>query len=104
MTHFKTSVAKVIEVNAKLAYAVFLISFAVWAWPDIIRDWQWGFLSVLAGAAGVALLLNAVTLIVKIRNFEREPETFRAQGKEVKSSTLASNSTMEQDGVIRDAN
>lgn len=98
---FEASKGKIVEINAKLLYAVFLGYLSYWSWPTNPLWWGFGFVSVLSGLSAAALTVNALSLIFKARSFKKEQDAFMAQGKEVKSSSLASNDLMQKDGVIR---
>ena len=102
MKTFKPSKSVIIEINAKLCYAVFLVVVAYFIWPTSMKWYGFGVISIFAGVAGVALTFNALRQIAEIREFETEQEEFIEGGNEVKSSSLLAEDFMTEKGVIKD--
>jgi len=104
MKTFKTPKSVIVEINAKIAYAIFLVVVAYFIWPTSMKWYGFGLLSIIAGMAGAALAFNALRQIGEIREFEDDQKEFLAQGKEVKSSTLLAEDFLTEKGVIKNAN
>ena len=103
MKTFKPSKSKIIEINAKLLYAVCLGTVSYLSWPTSMKWYGFGVISICTGAAAIGLVFNALRQISDIREFEDGQEEFLAKGKEVKSSTLLAEDFLTEKGVIKDA-
>ncbi len=102
MKAFKPSKRALFILNAKQLFAFTLgtISYAIW--PTSAEWAGLGLISILVAVASICLWGEATNEIFKFRDFEADQNEFLAQGKQVKSSTLASNDQLKKDGVIRD--
>ena len=101
MKTFKAAKSKIIEINAKLLYAVCLGTASYLCWPTSMKWYGFGLISICAGTAAVGLAINVLRQISDIREFEDGQEEFLAQGKEVKSSTLLAEDFLTEKGVIK---
>ena len=101
MKAFKPSKSVIIEINAKLCYSAFLGFVSYMIWPTSMKWYGFGLLSNFVGLAATGLAINAIKQIFKSRTFENDQKEFMAQGKQVKSSSLASSERMRNDGIIR---
>lgn len=101
MKAFKPSMRALFILNAKqlFGFTLGMISYAIW--PTSAEWIGMGLVSILVAVAAIRLWGEAIIEIFKFRAFEKDQKEFMAQGKQVKSSTLASNEQMTKDGVIR---
>ena len=102
MKIFKPAKSTIIQINAKLCYAVFLAVVAYAIWPTSMKYYGFGLLSIFAGIAGAALAINALRQISDIREFEDDQQEFLKGGNKVKSSTLLTDDFLSEKGVIKD--
>ncbi len=90
------------SVNAKFAGACIAGAMAYLLWPTSAYWWTFYPLSIMCGAAALALILQALLLIRQIRKFERDQREFEKLGHPVKTAALAQEDFMTRKGVIRD--
>ena len=103
MKAFKPSKDVIVTINAKLLFAFSFGVVSYLIWPTSAKWWGLGVISICLSLGSLGLLKEAIKLVAKSRTFEGDQSEFMAQGKQVKSSTLASNERMTRDGVIKDA-
>lgn len=103
MSNFATATPTkhVAAVNGKLAGACIFGGLAYFMWPDSAYWWPFYFYSALCGAGALAFVVQALSLIRKIRTYERDQREFEAQGKPIKAASLGEEDVMTRDGVIR---
>ena len=91
-----------IAINFKFFGAVLWGSIAWAIWPEDMRGWGWGFLSIMLGVAAFGLSVNALKLMVKIYRRDKAIAELLADAKPVKSERLATADKLRAAGVIDD--
>ncbi|HBS27836.1 MAG TPA: hypothetical protein DD827_12065 [Gammaproteobacteria bacterium] len=96
----KTSVGAIYMVNAKFLLTFLLGVTAWWVWPNSLKWWGLGFISITFGAAALRIFFEAIIGIKKIRTRERAVSTLNQNTIEAKSSTLVSEDDLRKAGMI----
>ena len=89
----------IVMINAKLLYSCVLGFAAWWAWPDDPRWWGFYILSVLSGAGGAALAIEAIKSAFKLRAAKIRWELIQAMGNRPKNAKLADKADLQAKGM-----
>lgn len=84
----------IVAINSQLGYAAILAIVASWIWPTDPRWFGFGFMSIMMGAAAVALVLRSFGQMVKIHRRNREWKSYQKRGYAPKNARLASDEDM----------
>lgn len=96
----KTSVGEVFMVNAKFLFTFLLGVTAWWVWPNSLKWWGLGFISITFGGAAVRMFVEALIGIRKINERERAVAALNQNTIEAKSSTMISEDDLRKSGMI----
>lgn len=93
-------IGDIIVINAKLAYAVFLVLVAWVIWPSSPEWWGFGFLAIIIMASAVVLagkaLIQAGQLILR----DGKTRAYQRLGADPKTSDLASTDDLRRAGML----
>lgn len=101
MKAFKPSNRAVFVINAKLLFGFFFGTISYLIWPTSAEWAGMGLVSMLVAVAAIRLWVEAIIEIFKFHAFEKDQNEFMAQGKQLKTSTLASEEFLTTKGVIK---
>ncbi|MGJ8629111.1 MAG: hypothetical protein ACSHXB_19290 [Sulfitobacter sp.] len=101
MTRSRGHAPTTFQINMYLLGAVAYGVGAYLIWPDSLKWWGFGLLSILLGMAAPAFLIKAVTLMVKRRNRDVELDAIERLGSAPKSAHLATDGDLENLGVFQ---
>jgi len=102
MKTFQNSHGTVFQINVKLLLATGFAFVAYWIWPDSMRGYGWGFLSICLGGAAFGLLVETIRMAVKLYARARTLDEFERLGKKPKSSRLVTDDALKNAGLIDD--
>ena len=97
----KSSRGTVFKINMYLLGA---FSYAVGAWliwPDSLKWWGFGLMSIALGMAAPTFLIKAILLMFKRQGRDAELDDIEALGNAPKSAHLATDDDLENLGVFK---
>ncbi|MGH1330689.1 MAG: hypothetical protein ACRBBK_07390 [Paracoccaceae bacterium] len=89
------------QININLLGAVLYGAGAYLLWPDSLKWWGFGLLSIMLGMAAPAFLIRAIILMFKRRGHDRELDAIEDLGAAPKSARLATDDDLEDLGVFK---
>jgi len=96
----KTSMGAVFMVNAKFLLTFLLGVTAWWVWPNSLKWWGLGIVSITFGSAALRMFVEALIGISKINEREHAVSTLNQNSIEAKSSTMISEDDLRKSGMI----
>jgi hypothetical protein len=99
MTPYQSSFGTIIGINARLLYAALMSSLAWYIWPDSMRGYGWGFLSICLWLSSFALFVEACKAALKLYARDRAVSKYLAQGNKPKTAEMASNDALRNAGM-----
>lgn len=96
----KTSVGAIYMVNAKFLLTFLLGVTAWWVWPNSLKWWGLGFISLTFGSAALRLFVEALIGIRRINERERAVAVLNQNTIAAKSSTMISEDDLRKSGMI----
>ena len=97
----KGHAATTFKINMNLLGAVFYGAGAYLIWPDSLKWWGFGLLSIMLGMAAPAFLIRAIILMFKRRGRDAEQDAIEDLGNAPKSARLATDDDLEALGVFK---
>jgi len=97
---FQSSFGTVVQINVKLLLATGFAAAAYLIWPDSLRGYGWGFLSICLGGAALGLFIEALKAMTSLYRRRKVLGEFMARGKTPKSARLASEEDMRKAGML----
>ncbi len=101
MNKRKSHSGTVFKINMNLLGAVTYGAAAYLIWPDSLKWWGFGLLSIMLGLAAPVFLIKAIRLMFKRRDRDAEQDAIEALGNAPKSSQLATDDDLENLGVFQ---
>ncbi|MBL4759227.1 MAG: hypothetical protein JKY32_16865 [Rhizobiales bacterium] len=95
----KPAYGTIIQINAKLLYALFLAALAYFSWPTNPKWWGFGFISVTSGLASLGLIIEAIRAMAQLFTRDKVMAEYMAQGNKPKSSDLTSEDALKDAGM-----
>lgn len=89
------------QINMYLLGAVLYGVGAYLVWPDSLKWWGFGLLSILLGLAAPIFLIKAIMLMFKRRNRDVELDAIEGLGNAPKSARLATDDDLDNLGVFK---
>ena len=93
--------ATTFQINMYLLGAAAYGAGAYLLWPDSLKWWGLGVMSILLGVAAPMFFIKAILLMVKRRNRDVELATIERLGNAPKSARLANDDDLENMGVFK---
>ena len=95
----KSAFGPIVRINLMSLHAC-LFGWAAWhMWPDSLQGYGWGLLAIVAWLVCGVSSLNVIKQIVTLYTREKAIAKFLEQGKQPKSSTLASGDALDKAGM-----
>ncbi len=97
----KSSRGTVFKINMYLLGA---FSYAVGAWliwPDSLKWWGFGLMSIMLGIAAPAMLIKAIMIMFKLHARDKEFAEFEEANRAAEPSELASVDDLKKAGMIK---
>lgn len=101
MTSRKSNWGTILKINLSLLGA---FSFGVGAyliWPDSLKWWGFGLISIIVGMAAPALLIKAIIMMFKLHARDKEIAEFEEANGAAEPSELASVDDLKRAGMIK---
>ena len=99
MTPHKPAWATIFRINIALLGAV-AFAFTAWViWPDSLKWWGFGLLSIMFAIAAPALLIKALILTVKLYQRDKALAEFEAANRDADPSELANDDVLRKAGM-----
>ncbi len=95
----KSTTATIFKINFAFLNALFCCSIAWLIWPDSLKGYGLGMLSVILWCSGFASLIAALQGIIAVYKRDKAVEEFASIGDKPKSSTLASDDALKNAGM-----
>lgn len=99
MTPYQSSLGTIIGINARFLYATLLSAVAWSIWPESMRGYGWGFLSICLWLASFALIVEAAKAALKLYARDRAVAAYLAQGSRPKTAEMASSQALKNAGM-----
>ncbi|MGJ8572284.1 MAG: hypothetical protein ACSHXI_16460 [Hoeflea sp.] len=99
MTHYQSSLGTIIGINARLLYAALMSAVAWYIWPESMRGYGWGFISICLWGSSIALFIEACKSAVKLFARDRAVSKYLAQGNKPKTAEMASSQALKNAGM-----
>jgi len=96
----KSSRGTVFKINM---YLLGVFSYAVGAWliwPDSLKWWGFGLMSIALGFAAPAMLIKAIRMMFKLHDRDKEFAEFEEANRAAEPSELASVEDLKKAGMI----
>jgi len=91
----------VFQINANLLGA-FSYGVGAWLlWPDSLKSWGFGLISIMLGMAAPALLIKAIIMMFKLHARDKEFAKFEDDNRTAEPSELASVDDLKRAGMIK---
>lgn len=97
----KSSRGTVFKINMYLLGA---FSYAVGAWliwPDSLKWWGFGLMSIMLGITAPAMLIKAIMIMFKLHDRDKEFAEFEEANRAAEPSELASVDDLKKAGMIK---
>lgn len=101
MKSYGSDFFRILKINVKLAYAVFLIGLAYLCWPTSPEWWGFGFITIGAGLSGFVLGLKSFGEIAQMIFRDRTIDDFNNSARQPHDDTLASRRDMKNRGMLK---
>lgn len=101
MARSKTHAPTTFRINMYLLGTAAYGAGAYLIWPNSLRWWGFGLMSILLGLAAPIFLIKAIILMFKRRNRDVELDAIEALGNAPKSAHLATDDDLETLGVLQ---
>ena len=95
----QNSIGTILMINGRLLYATILSALGWYLWPETMRDFMWGFYSILLWLASFVLFVEAVKSAVKLYARDRAVANYLAQGSKPKTAEMASTDALRNAGM-----
>lgn len=101
MNPHKSNWGIVFKINMHLLGA-FLYGVGAWLlWPDSLKSWGFGLISIMLGMAAPALLIKAIIMMFKLHARDKEFAKFEEDNRAAEPSELASVDDLKRAGMIK---
>lgn len=100
MSQHKSGRSVVFKINMNLLGA-FSYGVAAWLiWPDSLKGWGFGLISIILGVAAPAQLVRAIIMMAEFHTREKEFAEFEENNRAAEPSELASVDDLRRAGMI----
>lgn len=99
MTPYQSSLGTIIGINARLLYAAIMTGVAWYIWPDSLRGYGWGFISICLWLSSFGLFVEACKAALKLYARDRAMRTYLSQGNKPKTAEMASSDALRKAGM-----
>ena len=95
----KSGVSSTIKINFFLLYSAVSAGIAWAIWPETLRGYGLGMISIILWFVAFASLMQAFKTMLKTYKRDKTLATYMKQGEKPKSSTLASDEALKDAGM-----
>ena len=96
-----SDITRILKINLKLAYAVFLIWLAYLCWPTSPEWWGFGFITICAGLAGFVLAIKSLGEVGQMMFRDRNIDNFNKSARQPHDDKLAGQRDIEKRGMLK---
>lgn len=93
--------SRILKLNIKLAYAVFLVWLAYLCWPTSTEWWGFGFITIGAGLSGFVLAIKSLGEVVQMIFRDRTIDGFNKSARQPHDDKLAGRHDMDKRGMLK---
>ena len=95
-----SSIGALVRINMKAFLACCLCAAAYLLWPETLRWWGLGIISIGCGLSALGLGLDALRTAMKLHMRRKALSAYAAQGSRPKTARMTSPETLKNSGML----